>query len=75
MNGDLDPQELKEAGLDGLDYDFELLLEHLNWILEAQSLGLRINSWTVNDFEVFKILSNTCIAFIKANTPDVFMRN
>ena len=66
---------MKKAGLDGFDYDFELLVEHLNWILEAQSLGLKTNSWTVNDFEVFEILYNTSIAFIKTNTPDVFMRN
>ena len=74
LNGDLNPKELKEAGLDGFDYDFELLLEKLDWIFEAKNLGLKTNSWTVNDFEVFRKLSNAGIDFIKTNTPDVFVK-
>ncbi|WP_300672657.1 glycerophosphodiester phosphodiesterase family protein [Soonwooa sp.] len=73
LNGDLNPQELKEAGLDGFDYDFELLLENLNWISEAQNLGLKTNSWTVNDAEVFDKLSAAGIDFVTTNTPDVFL--
>ncbi len=75
LNGDLNPQELKESGLDGFDYDFELLLENLNWISEAQNLGLKTNSWTVNDFEVFKKLTEARIDFITTNTPDIFLRS
>lgn len=74
LNGNLNPKELKEAGLDGFDYDFELLLENLDWIFEAKNLGLKTNSWTVNDFEVFRKLSNAGIDFIKTNTPDVFVK-
>ncbi|SKB65742.1 glycerophosphoryl diester phosphodiesterase [Soonwooa buanensis] len=73
LNGDLNPQELKEAGLDGFDYDFELLLANLNWISEAQNLGLKTNSWTVNDSEIFRKLSDAGIDFITTNTPDVFV--
>lgn len=72
LNGDLNPQELEEAGLDGFDYDYELLLENMNWISEAQNLGLKTNSWTVNDSEVFKKLSAAEIDFITTNTPDIF---
>lgn len=75
LNGDLNPQELKDERLDGFNYDFELLLENLNWISEAQNLGLKTNSWTVNNFEVFKILSDAGIDFITTNTPDVFENN
>jgi glycerophosphoryl diester phosphodiesterase len=73
LEGDLSPIQLKELGLDGFDYDFEILLEHLDWISAAQNLGLKTNSWTVNDAEVFKILSNAGIDFITTNTPDLFL--
>ncbi|WP_313028046.1 glycerophosphodiester phosphodiesterase [Soonwooa sp.] len=73
LNGDLNPQELKEAGLDGFEYDFKLLLENLDWISNAKYLDLKSNSWTVNDVDVFRKLSNAGIDFITTNTPDVFV--
>lgn len=72
LNGDLNPQALKDVGF---DYNCELLLENLNWISEAQNLGLKTNSWTVNDVEVFRKLSAAGIDFITTNTPDDFMRS
>lgn len=70
LNGDLSPKEVKDEGLDGLDYDFEILLNHINWIAEARDLGLKTNSWTVNDIDVFKQLSDEGIDFITTNIPD-----
>lgn len=73
LNGDLSPQELKNENLDGLDYDFEVLLDHINWISEAENLGLKTNSWTVNDSDVFKQLSDEGIDFITTNIPNQFI--
>ena len=54
LNGDLAPNAVKKLGLDGFDYDYEILLEHLDWIAEARKIGLKTNAWTVDDAEVYK---------------------
>lgn len=70
LNGDLSPKQLSVIGLDGFDYDYEILLENTNWISEAKTLGLQSNSWTVNDKQVFQKLSNLEIDFITTDFPN-----
>ena len=71
LNGDLSPQELYNKGINGLDYDYKILLEeHPNWILEAKNLGLITNSWTVNNVEDFKKLQKMGIDFITTDLPN-----
>jgi len=70
LNGDLTPQELKNENIEGLDYDFEVLLNQINWISEAKNIGIKTNSWTVNDMDIFKKLSGEGIDFITTNIPD-----
>lgn len=73
LNGDLAPNALKKLGLDGFDYDYEILLEHLDWIAEARKIGLKTNAWTVDDAEVYQKLVNANIDFVTTNTPDIFL--
>lgn len=70
LNGDLSPKELSAIGLDGFDYDFEILLQNPNWISEAKTLGLLSNSWTVNEKEIFLKLSDLGIDFITTDIPN-----
>ncbi|MEC5158065.1 glycerophosphodiester phosphodiesterase family protein [Chryseobacterium sp. MP_3.2] len=70
LNGDLSPLEIKEVGLDGLDYHYSVFLKNPTWISEAKTLGLITNSWTVNDIELFVKLKKQGIDFITTNIPD-----
>lgn len=74
LNGELSPEQIKNEGLDGMDYHYSVFLEkHPEWISEAKKLGLITNVWTVNDVEVYKKLVGMGVDFVTTNTPDVFM--
>lgn len=71
LNGDLSPKQLKDENLDGLDYHYTVLLEkHPEWLAEARKLGLKTNSWTVNDLEIYTKLKSEGIDFVTTNIPD-----
>lgn len=70
LNGELSPQQIKNEGLDGLDYHFKVFEKNPTWIAEAKILGLITNSWTVNDIKVYEELKNKGIDFITTNIPD-----
>ncbi|WP_292010275.1 glycerophosphodiester phosphodiesterase family protein [Chryseobacterium sp.] len=74
LNGELSPQQIKNEGLDGLDYHYSVFEKNPTWIAEAKTLGLITNSWTVNDPAVFEQLRNQGIGFITTNAPDQFKK-
>lgn len=70
LEGNLSPKQIKEEGLDGLDYHYSVFQKNPTWISEANSLGLITNSWTVNDVKIYEELKNQGINFITTNIPD-----
>lgn len=70
LRGELSPQQIKDEGLDGLDYHYSVFEKNPAWISEAKSLGLITNSWTVNDLTVYEKLKAQGIGFITTNIPD-----
>jgi len=75
LNGELSPEEVKAIGLDGIDYHYSVFLEkHPDWISQAKELGIKTNTWTVNDTETFKKLQDMGVDFVTTNTPDVFLK-
>lgn len=70
LRGELSPQQIKEEGLDGLDYHYSIFQKNPTWISEANALGLITNSWTVNDVEVYKELKKQGVKFVTTNIPD-----
>ncbi len=70
LNGDLTPQELKEAGFTGLDYAQKTLGEyHPEWIKEAKEIGLSTNVWTVNMEELMQFFIDQKVDFITTDEP------
>ncbi|RZJ47650.1 MAG: glycerophosphodiester phosphodiesterase, partial [Chryseobacterium sp.] len=46
LKGELSPQQIKDEGLDGIDYHYSIFEKNPTWISEAKALGLITNSWT-----------------------------
>ncbi|MDC8106978.1 MULTISPECIES: glycerophosphodiester phosphodiesterase [Chryseobacterium] len=70
LNGELSPEQIKNEGLDGMDYHYSVFDKNPTWISEAKALGLITNSWTVNDIAVYEKLKSQGIGFITTNIPD-----
>lgn len=71
LNGDLNSMQIKNEGLDGIDYHYSVFRKNPTWITEANSLGLITNAWTVNDEEIFQELKSQNIQFVTSNRPDI----
>ncbi|WP_027388294.1 glycerophosphodiester phosphodiesterase [Chryseobacterium gregarium] len=70
LKGDLSPQQIKDEGLDGIDYHYSVFQKNPDWIAEAAALGLITNAWTVNDIAVYEELKKQKIGFVTTNIPD-----
>lgn len=70
LKGELSPQEIKNEGLDGLDYHYSIFQKNPTWIAEAKALGLVTNVWTVNDVAISDELKAQGVNFITTNIPD-----
>lgn len=69
LEGDVAPAELKAAGMAGLDYHYKVLKQHPEWIGEAHRLGLKVNSWTVDDTKAMQWLIDREADFITTDRP------
>lgn len=69
LNGDLAPSKVKELGLTGIDYDYNILQKNIHWIREAKELGLTTNVWVVNQKKLIKYFINEGVDFITTDYP------
>jgi len=69
LNGDVPPAQVKQDGLDGLDYHFNVFKNNPTWIKEAHALGLAVNVWTVNNEEDMRSLLAQQTEFITTDEP------
>jgi glycerophosphoryl diester phosphodiesterase len=70
LRGELSPQQIRDEGLDGIDYHYSIFEKNPTWISEAKTLGLITNSWTVNDVAIYDELKKQGIDFVTTNIPD-----
>jgi len=72
LNGELTPQQLKEMGAAGMDYNSAVVLKHRDWVNQCHQLGLKVNVWTVDDKHAALLdrLLDMDIDFITTNTPE-----
>lgn len=69
LNGDISPKDLKKDGINGLDYHFNVLKNHPEWVAEAHALGMSVNCWTVNKEEDIKAMIDLGVDCITTNEP------
>lgn len=71
LSGNLSPQQIKEMGISGIDYNQKVFIEHPNWAKQAKALGIEVNVWTVDgDEDLAKFAAMPGIDLITTNDPD-----
>ncbi|SMO40593.1 Glycerophosphoryl diester phosphodiesterase [Saccharicrinis carchari] len=71
LNGNKTPQQLKEDGIWGLDYHFNIFKRNPEWIKSAKDLGLSLNAWTVNKPDDMDWLLANDFDYITTDEPEL----
>lgn len=74
LNGDKTPDQLKEAGIKGMDYNYSVYKKHPEWVTRAKELGIVLNVWTVNDLQLIKEFLDQGFELITTNEPEEGMK-
>ena len=70
LNGDKSPEELKQIGCAGPDYEQEVFkTKHPEWFDEFHRQGMKINVWTVDDEATMKYFIDKGVDYITTNEP------
>jgi len=74
LEGDKTADEILRSGLNGMDYNYHLLLADKNIIKKFKDLNLKTNSWTVNNLEIAKDFISQEIDCITTDYPQLFLQ-
>lgn len=74
LNGDKTAMEIRNAGLNGMDYHYKLLISDETIVSSFRKLSLKTNSWTVNDQEIARQLIEQGIDYLTTDTPAAFLK-
>lgn len=69
LSGNLTPQQCKDAGYTGIDYNYGVMQKHPEWIKECHDLGLTVNIWTVNDTKGMQWCIDNGADYITTDNP------
>ena len=69
LNGDVAPAELKKKGINGIDYHYNVIEKHPEWVKEAHDLGMKVNVWTVNKESDMQKLIDMKVDYITTDQP------
>lgn len=74
LKGDMSPLELKSKGITGIDYHYNVLYKHPEWIEQAHQNGMKVNAWTVDKEADMKKLIDMKVDFLTTDEPLVARR-
>lgn len=74
LTGNKTPEQLKQDGIDGLDYHFNAFKKNPDWISEAKTKKLTLNAWTVNETEAIDRLLSQDFDYITTNEPELTLQ-
>ncbi|MDR1601348.1 MAG: glycerophosphodiester phosphodiesterase [Tannerella sp.] len=72
--GNVPPSKLKETGITGIDYSYEVLKKYPEWIQEAKDAGMTVNVWGVNDLRMMYDFILHDVDFITTDKPATLKR-
>lgn len=75
LEGDKTANEILKSGLNGMDYNYNLLLADKSIIKDFKGVNLKTNSWTVNDLEIAKEFISQEIDCITTDFPKHFLQS
>ncbi len=71
LSGNISPAELKQMGINGIDYNLKVFRAHPEWVKEAHDLGMSVNAWTVNKEEDIREMIDLGVDCITTNEPEL----
>ena len=72
LNGDRDPETLRDEGIDIMDYSSSVILKSKpDYVDRGHKIGVGTNVWTVNDRETMMKCIALCADYITTDCPDV----
>ena len=71
LSGNIAPAELKQMGINGIDYNQKVFQAHPEWVKEAHDLGMSVNVWTVDKEEVIREMIDLGVDCITTNEPEL----
>ena len=69
LSGNIAPSELKEMGINGIDYQYSILEKHPEWVGQAHALAMTVNAWTVNKAADIQKMIDLGVDCITTNDP------
>lgn len=69
LSGNATPAELHESGINGIDYNGNVLREHPEYVRQSHELGMSTNVWTINLSEEFPEYVGMGVQAITTNEP------
>ncbi|WP_031526798.1 glycerophosphodiester phosphodiesterase [Dyadobacter crusticola] len=73
LNGDKTPDEIAAAGLDGIDYHYNVYKKNEDYIPAMKAKKLTTNVWTVNDESALKWFLEKDVDYITTNEPELLL--
>lgn len=67
-------EELKEAGISGIDYHYSNFTKDADLVKKAKAMGLLTNAWTVNKAEDMKTMLDQQIDYITTDEPEILLK-
>ncbi|MBR4213255.1 MAG: glycerophosphodiester phosphodiesterase [Bacteroidales bacterium] len=74
LGGDLFPEDLKELGISGWDYNVKVVDLHRDWVARSRELGLSTNVWTVNKAPIARDMLELGVEAVTTDEP-LLLRN
>lgn len=69
LNGDKTPQQVKDAGLTGLDYEIGTMRNNSSWFAAARNLGVTVNVWTLRSVSDIIEMINRGADYLTTDMP------
>ncbi len=69
LKSDVAPKELKEKGINGIDYHYKAIEKHPEWVNEAHELDMKVNVWTVNSLKDIQKMIDLKVDYITTDQP------
>lgn len=73
LGGDKSPEEIKKHHLNGLNYHYNVWLQHPSYFSDCRQLGLFYGSWTLNDWSLAKRFLEQKMLGITTDVPFHFL--